>query len=207
DRFYRFIEKIAEVETKLEDPRGYEHYSMQKLLMRSFTRKTLKECKVSRIKESVLLILDNSGSMDWWSENVSAIAAVAMRRRDVMIYIAPNGEVQERLTSRGRERVKVNHSQFMQKTRQKVVVYVGDFDGANTPILLARQNRVYWFCPETRYKRFRSHGWVSYSEDEYRGMFFRVFDLDDFQNALRLASGPYKRFFHEPAKEVKFQDD
>ncbi|MEM4629955.1 MAG: hypothetical protein QXL83_08330 [Zestosphaera sp.] len=38
-RFYNFIEKIAEEETKIEDPRGYDRYSMKMLMMRRYTKK------------------------------------------------------------------------------------------------------------------------------------------------------------------------
>ncbi|MDW7986547.1 MAG: hypothetical protein RMI88_04960, partial [Nitrososphaerota archaeon] len=78
---------------------------------------------------------------------------------------------------------------------------------ANTPIKLSWSNKVYWFCPESRYRYFRSHDWVDYDEAKFKGMFFRVYDLDELLNALRLAQINYRRMFYDPHEKEEFKDD
>jgi len=56
------------------------------------------------------------------------------------------------------------------------VIYVGDFDGADTPIELSWSTRVYWVCTEKRYKYFRYHNGVRYNENNFKGFFGRAFD-------------------------------
>ncbi|MEM1541216.1 MAG: hypothetical protein QW725_02970 [Ignisphaera sp.] len=139
-RFYSFIEKIAEEETKIEDPRGYDRYSMKMLMMRRYTKKPLKSCMVSRVRDQVVLILDNSGSMDWWKENILEIADVAMKRKDVEIYIAPNGFIESRIENGEEVLMSDEEREELMKMTGRTIIYVGDFDGADTPIQLSWRN-------------------------------------------------------------------
>jgi hypothetical protein len=73
----------------------------------------------------------------------------------------------------------VVHDRFMKKMVGRKIIYVGDFDGANTPIELSWMNDVIWIAPEARYRRFRSHNWVRYDENMFMGAFIRAFNIDD----------------------------
>lgn len=200
DRFYRFIEKVAEIPLKTEEP-GFERYSMKKLLLRRFTKASLQSCKVSRARESVVVILDNSGSMFWWMENILKIASVALSRKDVEVYIAPNGIITKVVWAGGEQEL-AEPPRFV----NRVIVYIGDFDGTNTVVELSWHNTVFWFCPETRYRRFMSHSWVNYRERDFKGMFFRVWDLNEFADALRRAL-PFRRVFIDYHANDTFDDD
>ena len=204
-RFYSFIERIAEIKTKIEDPRGFDIYSMKELMMRQYTKKTLNSCKVTRVKDSVVVVLDNSGSMNWWYDILNEIFEIMIRRRDVEVYIAPNGYFEERMTELGSERV--YHDIIMRRLNGRIIVYIGDYDGTDTPVLLSKKNRVYWFCNESRYRRFLSHGWVHYPESEFKGMWFRVYDKDDLKRALRIASGQFRNKFFDFHENDNFWDD
>lgn len=204
-RFYSFIERIAEVKTKIEDPRGFDIYSMKELMMRQYTKKTLNSCKVTRVKDSVVVVIDNSGSMNWWYDILNEIFEIMVRRRDVELYIAPNGYFEERVDEIGREIV--YHDIMMRRLNGRIIVYIGDYDGTDTPVLLSKRNRVYWFCNESRYRRFLSHDWVHYSESEFRGMWFRVYDKEDLKRALRIASGQFRNKFFDFHENDNFWDD
>jgi hypothetical protein len=79
----------------------------------------------------------------------------------------------------------------MKKLRGRRVIYVGDFDGADTPVELSWYNDVIWVCPEERYVSFREHDWVHYDESDFKGAFLRVFTLDEMLTAFRkLLSSP-----------------
>jgi hypothetical protein len=193
--FYRFIEMIAEEKTKFFDPSGAEEYNVKKLMFRPFERKPLQHYRMARVRESVVLILDNSGSMTWWSRNIQILASLAMQRNDVEVYLAPNGYIEEMLHPK---RVKVPHDDVVKKLRSRKIIYVGDFDGANTPIVLSWYNDVIWICPEKRYEHFREHDWVSYDEDRFKGAFLRVFTLEQMFEAFRkLLSSPSLKLWYD----------
>jgi hypothetical protein len=188
--FYRLVEMIAEEKTKQFDPSlvagslAKAEYDVRRMALRRFEGKPPAYYKMPRVRESVVLILDNSGSMVPYANMLRALADVAARRRDVEIYIAPNGHVEEELAPVERP---VDHGEFMRRTAGRKVIYVGDFDGANTPIELSWRNDVIWIAPEERYRKFLSHNWVRYGEDKFKGTFVRAFSIDDILAGIRKA--------------------
>ena len=206
--FYRFIEAVAEEKLKLYDHRAKEEYNMKKLMLRQFERKPLSSYMMSRVRDSVVLILDNSGSMDWWAHNLRILAGLALERRDVEVYVAPNGHIEAKILP-GRRVVWVSHGAVMKSLRGRKIIYVGDYDGANTPVELSFNNEVVWVCPETRYRRFRAHSWVMYSESDFRGAFLRVYSLDEMFWAFRrlLSYQHLGRVWIDPHAGEAFGDD
>jgi len=205
--FYRFIEMISEEKTKLYDPRFSEEYNIKKLMFRQYEKKPLNNYRQSRIRDSVILILDNSGSMEWWSVNISMLAKMALERDDIEIYIAPNGYIERKLSKS--KLIKVDHESAMKSFNGRKIIYVGDFDGANTAIVLSFNNDVVWICPETRYRRFSAHGWVNYDESDFKGAFLRVYSLDEMFYALKkLLSYQYIRnIWIDLHENDRFEDD
>jgi len=198
--FWRFIELIAEEKTRTFDPMGSEEYNIRKLMFRQFEKKPLSSYKMSRVRESVVILLDNSGSMQWWASNLQVLAELAMQRNDVEVYLAPNGHIEEMIYPK---RQLVNHDEIMKRLRNRKIIYVGDFDGADTPIELSWYNDVIWICPEERYIRFLEHDWVHYDEGEFRGAFLRVFTLGEMFNAFRrLLSNPNLRLWYDLCNEA-----
>ncbi len=199
--FYRFIELISEEKTRTFDPMGSDEYNVKKLLFRRFERKPLSSYKMSRVRESVVIILDNSGSMQWWADNLQILADLAMKRNDVELYSAPNGYVEEMLYPRHQL---VNHNEIMKRLRNRKIIYVGDFDGADTPIELSWYNDVIWICPEERYIHFLDHDWVHYDESQFKGAFLRVFTLGEMFNAFRrLLSNPSLKIWYDLCNETR----
>ena len=187
--FYRLVEMIADEKTKQFDPSlagslAKAEYDVRRMALRRFEGKPPTYYKMPRVRESVVLILDNSGSMVPYANMLRALADIAAKRRDVEIYIAPNGHVEEELAPVERP---VDHGEFMRRTAGRKVIYVGDFDGANTPIELSWRNDVIWIAPEERYRRFLSHNWVRYGEDKFKGTFIRAFSVDDILAGIRKA--------------------
>jgi len=198
--FWRFIELIAEEKTRTFDPMGSDEYNVRKLMFRQFERKSLSNYKMSRVRESVVIVLDNSGSMQWWAGNLAILAELAMQRNDVEVYLAPNGHIEEMIYPRNQL---VNHDEVVRGLRNRKIIYVGDFDGADTPIILSWYNDVIWICPEERYLNFLEHDWVHYDEGEFRGAFLRVFTLGEMFNAFRrLLSNPNLRLWYDLCNEA-----
>jgi hypothetical protein len=198
--FWRFIEMIAEEKTRAFDPMGSEEYNVKKLMFRQFEKKSLNSYKMSRVREAVIILLDNSGSMMWWSDNLQVLADLAMQRNDVEVYLAPNGHIEEMLYPKHQV---VNHDDVMKRLRNRKIIYVGDFDGADTPIILSWYNDVIWICPEERYIRFLEHDWVHYDESRFKGAFLRVFTLQELFSAFKkLLSAPTLRFWYDLCNET-----
>ncbi len=184
--FYRLIEMIAEEETKQFDNLlcSKTRYNVKKMIMRRYEGKPPTRYKMQITREGVVLILDNSGSMVIWTNMLAALAELAAQRHDVEIYVAPNGRVKEQISPTKRE---VNHDSFVSRTVRRTIIYVGDFDGGDTPVRLSWQNTVYWIAPEGRYRRFTSHDWMHYDEQWFKGFFIRVFTLEDMFDAMKKA--------------------
>jgi hypothetical protein len=173
--FQRFIEKIAELETKYEIPNGTQKLSVKQLVKRAMSKKSLKSCYVDTYRDTVIMLVDTSGSMDWWAEILQKMTTIAMERKDIEIYEAPNGIVTRPIRS-WKQLVEYYdwsdyeqyHEQFMKVTKNRVIIYIGDFDGGDTPYELAMNgNMVYWICNEDRYKDTSEHSWCSHSLAEY----------------------------------------
>lgn len=189
--FYRVLEMLAEEKTKHFDPSLVGNlvkaeYNVKKMAMRRYEGKPPTRYKAPRIREAVVLVLDNSGSMTSWADMLTAMSELAAKRRDVEVYLAPNGYVEEQIAPVKR---KVKHDEFMKKMSGRKIIYVGDFDGTNTPVELSWRNDVIWIAPEDRYRRFLSHSWVKYDESKYKGAFVRTFTIDGIMKALKKVLG------------------
>jgi len=198
--FYRFIELISEEKTRTFDPMGSDEYNVKKLMFRPYEKKPLSSYKMSRVRESVVILLDNSGSMRWWSDNLQILADLAMQRNDVEVYLAPNGHIEEMIYPKYQL---VNHDDVIKRLRNRKIIYVGDFDGADTPIVLSWHNDVIWVCPEERYLNFLEHDWVHYDESKFKGAFLRVFTLHELFDAFKkLLSTPALKIWYDLCNET-----
>jgi len=202
--FWRFIESFAEEKTKIYDNTEPEEYNVKKLMFRQYERKPLNAYMQKRVREAVILILDNSGSMEWWASNLKMLASLALEKGDVEVYIAPNGEIVAQLTKNGR--VRISHDKFMKAMIGRKLIYIGDFDGGDTPIKLSWRNDVVWICPEERYRHFLSHDWVSYDESKFHGVFIRAFTIEEMFEGLRKITR-LSRLFIDLHENQRYEDD
>jgi hypothetical protein len=192
--FYRILEMLGEEKTRYFDPSLVgglvkAEYNVKKMALRRYEGKPPTRYKAPRVREAVVLVLDNSGSMASWADMLRAMAELAARRREVEVYLAPNGHVEKQIAP---VRRKVSHDDFMKKMSGRKVIYVGDFDGANTPVELSWRNEVIWIAPENRHRRFLSHKWVKYDESKYKGAFIRTLTIDSTLKALKKVLGGAK---------------
>ena len=213
--FYRLVEYLSDEEKQPTLLSGQMLIlNVKKLMMRQYERKPLDAYYYYRTRSQVILILDNSGSMKWLVTELNTFFKAALKRKDVQIYIAPNGHIEEYYNDKTKRFEVIRHEDAIQQIIRSglPVVYIGDFDGANTPIELSWTNRVYWICAETRYKYFTHHDWVGrclkvdnygncevfrpYHEDDFKGFFGRTFDDEDMIMVLKeFAKNVYKQHF------------
>lgn len=196
--FYRFIEKISEVDLNTWSYDDFDKYNIKKLMFRQYEKRPLSYYRGTNEKDTVVLILDNSGSMTWWASELEVLARLAMDRNDIELYIAPNGLIQEKWD--GKQWIPVDHAKVLRGLQGRTVIYVGDYDGADTAVELSWVSNVIWVCPESRYKHFRSHDWVHYSESDFKGIFIRAWNIIEMLQGFKRIINPYGRQwidFHE----------
>jgi hypothetical protein len=178
--FALLMSKVTEDLTGWPIP-GDDEWSLPDLMARRLDHRPIAQCRRSREKERVAVVLDTSGSCLNQARFFSLIATAALKAGDVELFDAPNAGMHAR-TVKGIWRP-------MTETRwpfkRRTVIFFGDFDGGDAVIRASRRNKLYWFCSETRYPDIRVHPWCSLSMKSYRGRFFRCTQEEDFIRLLR----------------------
>jgi hypothetical protein len=161
---------------------GDDEWSMEALMARRLNRAPLSSCRQSREKESLVLILDNSGSCLPQARFYNQVAAGAVQAGDVELYAAPNAGIAAKRGRNGWLPVDEKAWPFHRRT----IVFFGDYDGGDQVVEASWHNRVYWFCSEgDRYPQMSLHPWCSYSLDRFRGRYFECNQTDDFIHLLK----------------------
>jgi len=156
--FKQLLENLGS-EVVFEVP-GTDQLDMRAVIKRVVTKAPLWHCYKNEIKNQVLVLIDNSGSMDHSYLLMKAAYETASRMQNVQAFYMPNGQFDYRISDKEKRQIE----QAM--AAAQVVLYIGDFDGANLPIELAYAGKeVLWVCPEmARYERIEDHDWVSYTQ-------------------------------------------
>lgn len=183
--WYRLVDVLADERAGEEE--GTEILSIKKLVRRVIDKRPLHRCYSKIIRESIYLLLDDSGSMWWWANILNAISTVSQKRKDIVLLWCPNGDISNGWGGDDR----INDPKDIPKTwKNTTIIYVGDFDGGNAPYYLAKAGAtVIWFCPEGRYDDTREHDWCSFSLREYpkNVYFYRALTLHDLFMSIRKA--------------------
>lgn len=174
------MSKVAEDLTGWPIP-GDDEWSVPDLMARRLDLRPLTQCRHSREKERIVIIIDTSGSCVHQARFFSSIATAAVSAGDVEIYDAPNAGIRARKGRSGWRPVEHRGWNFSRRT----VIFFGDFDGGDVVIRASRQNRLYWFCSENRYPDIRVHPWCSLTFKSFRGRFFPCMAEEDFIRLLR----------------------
>lgn len=185
---YKLIEYLSDEEKQLTPQPGLTTtLNVKRLMVRQYERKPVNVYYEYRSRSQIILILDNSGSMEWLINELNTFFMVALKRRDVQIFIAPNGNIENYYDYRTKRFEPIIHETAVEYIKRSglPVIYISDFDGANLAVELSQSNRVYWVCTETRFKYFKSHSWVDYKEDDFKGFFGRAFDNEEMISVLK----------------------
>ncbi len=187
-RLQRIINTFAIIVSKVaEDLAGWpiegdDEWSIPRLMSRRITREPVGNCRQSREKDSVVVILDTSGSCLPQARFYNRIAAAAVQVGDVELYAAPNAGLESRRSRHGWQTLPDKAWPF----RQRTIIFFGDYDGGDAVVEASWHNKVYWFCSEgTRYPSMAQHPWCSYTMRYFRGRYFDCNNDDDFLRLLR----------------------
>ena len=84
--------KIAE-ERMGDKIQGSDKWDIEKIMFRRISKKVITDCKYSREKKRLVLMLDSSPSCSRMAKTYSKIATESANFDDIEIYDAPNGYV------------------------------------------------------------------------------------------------------------------
>ena len=209
---YKLIEYLSDEEKQLTpQPGRTTMLNVKRLMLRQYERKPLNAYYEYRSRSQVILILDNSGSMDWLVNELNTFFTLALKRKDVQIFVAPNGHIETYYDYKTKRFERIEHGDAVGQIKRSglPVIYISDFDGANSAVELSWSNRVYWVCTETRFKYFRSHSWVDYDEDDFKGFFGRAFDAEEMVTVLRefVKNVHKQRFWYDDHGIEEFEEE
>lgn len=184
--FYRLVNDLADQRAG-EEP-GHDVLSMKRLVRRAIDKRPLEKCRVNVIHEDIIVVLDDSGSMEWWANLLNALATLCVKRKDVRVFWAPNGRINDPYWERQQGRGSAKIEPFPVSIQGLNVIYVGDFDGGDTPYNLAKAGaNVAWYCPENRYEDTDEHDWCHHALADYpkRVQFFWTLSMIDLLRAFK----------------------
>jgi len=177
--FARMMSKIAE-DLSGWPIAGEDQWSVPDLMARHLDRRPLFQCRRSREKEAVVVILDTSGSCLEQARFYSHIATAAVIAGDVELYDAPNARLRAARIRQRWESFERRHWPFSQRT----IIFFGDFDGGDEVITASRRNKLYWMSSETRYPDIRLHPWCSLTMKSFKGSYYPCIADEDFIRLL-----------------------
>jgi hypothetical protein len=145
--FARIVAKLAEDFAGLPIP-GDDEWDIDALISRSMDRRPIQSCRLSRERESLIVVMDVSGSCKDHAEFFQRISALAASHQDVELMSGNNGRIEawwHPATSSWRQ-VTCGRWPF----RHRTILFFGDHDGVAIVSDSSQRNRITWFSNETR---------------------------------------------------------
>ena len=180
-RFARMVSKLAEDNADMP-AEGDDEWDMNALLRRRFTGRLPNQCRMTREKRRVVVVLDTSPSCAHQARLFGSVARIAEELGDCEMFDAPNFTLNARL-EKGRW-VELEPEERQWAFRNRVVLAFGDFDGIAhiSEASRMRGNRIYWFSCEERpdVMEYQRETFVK----EYRGHYHPANDLGTLMRAM-----------------------
>lgn len=181
-RFARMVSKVAEDSADLPLA-GDDEWDFAELLRRRFTGRMVHQCRMTRERRKVAVVLDTSPSCEQQARLFGAIALIAEELGDCEIFDAPNFLIMAHKT--GADWVNLPEEQRQWNFQGRVVLAFGDFDGIDQISLAStvRGNKIYWFCCEERPQVLEMHREAFVKR--YKGHYFPAVTLNQLLKAMR----------------------
>ena len=179
--FARIISKIAE-DLAGCPVEGDDEWSVPALMKRHLTRENISHCRQSREKESIVVVLDTSGSCLPQAKFYAQIASAAVQAGDVELYTAPNAGLNAKKTRQGWNKLEGSNWDFYRRT----IMFFGDYDGGDTIVESSWHNKIYWLSSEgRRYPSMKLHPWCSNSIKDFKGKYYKCEKENDFFKLIK----------------------
>ena len=181
-RFARMVSKVAEDSADMP-VQGDEEWDMAELLQRRFTGRMVSQCRMTREKRKVAVVLDTSPSCEHQARLFASVARVAEELGDCDLYDAPNFSITARHTGSGWVTLPDEEQEW--QFQKRVVLAFGDFDGIDRIAKASRErgNRIYWFSCEERPSVMEMNRETLVRQ--YRGHYLPATNLNELMQAMR----------------------
>jgi hypothetical protein len=148
-RFARMVSKVAEDSADMPT-QGDDEWDLEELRTRRFTGRLVSQCRMTREKRKVAVVLDTSPSCEHQARLFGSVAQVAEALGDCELYDAPNFAIVARKLSAAWETLPELEREW--QFQRRVVLAFGDFDGIDRICKASqvRGNKIYWFSCEER---------------------------------------------------------
>jgi hypothetical protein len=148
-RFARMVSKVAEDSADMPAP-GDDEWDLDELRTRRFTGRLVSQCRMTREKRKVAVVLDTSPSCEHQARLFGSVAQVAEALGDCELYDAPNFAITARKLDDVWEPLPELEREW--QFQRRVVLAFGDFDGIERICAASRVrgNKIYWFSCEER---------------------------------------------------------
>jgi hypothetical protein len=189
-RFARMVSKVAEDSADMP-AQGDEEWDLVELRQRRFTGRLISQCRMTREKRKVAVVLDTSPSCEHQARLFASIARVAEELGDCELYDAPNFAIHARKLhpaagpGHGGEWENLPEAEREWRFQRRVVLAFGDFDGIEriSAASAVRGNKIYWFCCEERPSVLEHDR--EYFLKHFKGHYFPATNLQNLMKAMR----------------------
>ena len=180
--FARMVSKVAEDSADLPVP-GDDEWDYVALTQRRFTGRNIHQCRQTREKRKVAVVLDSSPSCAHQANLFAAVATVAEALGDCDLYDAPNFTIHA--VKSGWEWERIPNPEQGWDFKRRVVLAFGDFDGLDSicEASALRGNRIYWFSCEQRPETLE-YGRERLLRD-FKGHYMPANNLEQLMKAMR----------------------
>jgi hypothetical protein len=180
-RFARMVSKVAEDSADMPT-QGDDEWDLEELRMRRFTGRLVSQCRMTREKRTVAVVLDTSPSCEHQARLFGSVAQVAEALGDCELYDAPNFAIGARKTTGAWEPLPELERDW--HFERRVVLAFGDFDGIERICKASqvRGNKIYWFCCEERPSVMNASR--DFFVKQYKGHYLPATNLDALMKAM-----------------------
>jgi len=142
---------------------GEDKWNLEEIMFRRISKKLITNCKYSREKQRLVLILDSSPSCEDMANTYSEVATEAAIFDDLEIYDAPNGYAHS-IYNPSRKEFRILTNEELDATyhwncfEDRTIIYFGDQDAVQSIKRAYKYNEVHWF--------YQSYGGYEYFDYE-----------------------------------------
>ena len=131
---------------------GDDFWDCDRLAMRQITKESIFNCKMSREKHNIIIILDSSPSCSRYANFYGKIASQCVQYGDVELYDGPNARLVHIYKPREKSFVTFltaedifNNVHEWSLFKNRTIIFFGDSDGLYTVLKNTVHNKVYYF--------------------------------------------------------------
>ena len=175
---------------------GDDYWDCDRLAMRQITKESIFNCKMSREKHNIIIILDSSPSCSRYANFYGKISSQCVQYGDVELYDGPNARLVH--IYKPREKCFVtfltaedifNNVHEWSLFKNRTIIFFGDSDGFHTVLKNTVHNKVYYFYTQSEESfRYDLNDYVEYGGNcntKNLKPIYNIKDVDSFMKACK----------------------